>query len=554
MNFKHVLLIAFLSICALAVFVFFHTRPVAESTAPADTPSDLSRLSPADVNRLVDVTVPANTTSRELLGAISEKLHQRLERATARPHEAVLSFKTPEAYRAFVSRADQAGLPILSRIDAFNTVRVQYDSLNSLARDLLDNAADYDQIAANFFMTPPATAPQAQARAARTQVAVGNALLQSVGVVANNTGWGNGVTIAVLDTGVAADATFGIGRLKTLDIGLGTTPAPGSEGGHATAVASLAAGQAQDALGIAPSASLLSIRVAADDGKSDAFSVAQGIVAAVDAGASIINVSLGGYGTNSALDTAIAYAASRGVAVVASAGNDQAGQLTWPAADSHVISVGAVDANGTQVIFSNSSPQLQITAPGLGLQTAWSDGSRVSFSGTSGSAPIVAGAIAAVMSQDPSLSPTQAWEALVSHTNEAGAPGADPDYGNGVLNLGWAIARNDTTRADTAVASLYYDNANEQLQIVLQNRSAQGVAGLDLHIDVNGTLQHYPVSWLAAGASAIVNLPLSSSQLSAAGKVTVRTELVNPSGLNDVLPANNVRTKVLNGPPNSSAR
>ena len=164
------------------------------------------------------------------------------------------------------------------------------------------------------------------------------------------------------------------------------------------------------------------------------------------------------------------------------------------------------------------------------------------------------GAIAAVMSQDPSLSPTQAWEALVSHTNEAGAPGADPDYGNGVLNLGWAIARNDTTRADTAVASLYYDNANEQLQIVLQNRSAQGVAGLDLHIDVNGTLQHYPVSWLAAGASAIVNLPLSSSQLSAAGKVTVRTELVNPSGLNDVLPANNVRTKVLNGPPNSSAR
>jgi subtilisin family serine protease len=258
---------------------------------------------------------------------------------------------------------------------------------------------------------------------------------------------------------------------------------------------------------------------------------------------------LGGYGTNAALDTAIDYATSQGVVIVASAGNDQANQLTWPAADTRVVSVGSVDAEGQQVIFSNSGPQLQITAPGLALQTAWSDGNRVSFSGTSGSAPIVAGSIAALISQDPSLTAAQAWQVLQTHANEAGLPGTDPDYGNGVLNLGWSLARNDPTRADTAVASLYYDNAKEQLQIVMQNRSAQGVASLDLKIEINGSVQHYPVSWLDAGSTAIVNLPLSASQLAAAGQVDLKTELVNPSGLNDCLPQNNIRSKTLNRAP-----
>jgi subtilisin family serine protease len=367
-------------------------------------------------------------------------------------------------------------------------------------------------------------------------------------VTSNNQTWGNGITIAVLDSGVAADPTFGISRLKTIDIGLGTAPAVGSEGGHGTAIAALAAGQSSDAQGIAPAANVLSIRVTGDDGKSDAFTVAQGIIAAVDAGAKIVNMSLGGYGTNAALDFAINYATTHGVVLVAAAGNDQAAQLTWPAADPRVVSVGAVDASGQQVIFSNSGRQLQITAPGLGLQTAWSDGSRIIFSGTSGSAPIVAGAIAAVMSQDPSLTPAQAWQILQTHTSDAGAPGADPDYGNGVINLGWAMARNDPTRYDTAIASHYYDSASEQLQIVVQNRSAQAVAGLDLTIDVNGALQHQPIAWLAAGATTVVNLPISTSQLVAAGRIEFHTELLNPSGTTDQVPANNRRASALTAP------
>lgn len=551
MTLKHIFFIALLTFALIAYFAFHSSSTSRHAQGPApELPADVSKVSSADMNRLVNASVPANTTSRELLASISEKLRQRIERANARPREAVLSFKNAEALRAFLARAESSGLHVLDRIDAFNTVRIQYDSTNHLARELIENSADYAQVAANFYINTPesATPPQAQARAARSQTPVGNQLLSTLGVSGSNANWGNGVTIAILDSGVAADPTFGLGRLKTVDIGLGTAPAVGSEGGHGTAVASLAAGQSADAQGVAPAASLLSIRVADNDGKSDSFTVARGILAAVDAGAKIVNISLGGYGTNFALDYAIDYATTRGVVLVAAAGNDQAAQLTWPAADPRVVSVGAVDANGQQVIFSNSGEQLKITAPGLALQTAWSDGTRVNFSGTSGSAPVVSGSIAAMMSQNPELTAVQAWQILQTHANEAGRPGTDADYGNGVLNLGWSVARNDPTRIDTAVASHYYDATNEQLQIVLQNRSASAVAGMDLNIEINGALQHYPVSWLAAGSTTIVNLPISTSQLAAAGQIEFRTELVNPTGTTDAQPSNNRRYSALSTP------
>jgi hypothetical protein len=552
MSLKSVFLVALLSIGGVLFFAYWRAQPGNQpAPPPPEVPADLSKISPEDMNRLVSVSLPANVTSRELLATVTDKLRQRIVRPDARPNECVLTFKTPEAYQNFLARAAQVGIRITARIDASNTTRVGYDSLASIARELIENSADYDQIAANYYIAPPVTPPQAQARASRTQLPIGNQLLSFLGVSGNNQNWGNGVTIAILDSGVTADPTFGISRLKTLDIGLGTAPTTGTDGGHGTAVASLAAGQAADAPGIAPAANLLSIRVTSDDGRSDAFTVALGIYKAVEAGAKIINISLGGYGTNAALDHAIEYANTHGVVLVAAAGNDQADRLTWPAADPRVVSVGAVDAAGQQVIFSNSGRQLQITAPGLGLQTAWSDGSRIIFSGTSGSAPIVAGAIAAVMSQDPSLTPALAWQILQTHANEAGVPGSDPDYGNGVLNLGWSMARNDPTRYDTAVASHYYDSAHEQLQIVIQNRSAQAVAGLDLNIDVNGALQHQPIAWLAAGATTVINLPISSSQLVAAGRIEFHSELLNPAGSIDQVPANNRRSSALAAPTKS---
>jgi subtilisin family serine protease len=276
--------------------------------------------------------------------------------------------------------------------------------------------------------------------------------------------------------------------------------------------------------------------------------VAQAILAAVDAEAQIINISLGGYESSPTLNRAIDYAAQRGVVIVASAGNDQAAQLTWPAADARVVSVGALDALGQQVIFSNSSPQLQMTAPGYGVQTAWLDEQRVYFDGTSASAPIVAGAIAAMMSANPGLSAAQAWQTLRQYASDGGAPEPDPDYGNGILNVGWAMNRNDPLRIDTAISSHYYDAATGQMEFVVQNRSGQGVSGMVLNVEASGTTTTYSIPLLGPGATYVVKMAVDQSQLKANPGIVFRTQLANPGGVIDQVPANNRKTSALAPP------
>ena len=487
-----------------------------------------------------------DTFTRTLLA----ELERLLTRADTRAKEGLLTFKDEAAYRRFLSRAQKSGLTILGQLDALRTVRVHYDTFAALRGDLLANTDDYAGVSANYLMTIPGP-PAKDDRAAVNAVPFGNRALEFLGVDLASPAratWGQGVTIAVLDTGIARDVTFGDNRVRTLDIGLGSTVGNGSEDGHGTAVAAVAAGAAADAPGVAPAACLLSIRVTDANGASDLFTVAQAILAATDAGAKVINVSLGGYATSSALDSAIAYASNRGAVIVAAAGNDQAAQLSWPAADARVVSVGAVDAAEQQVTFSNSGPQLQITAPGYGVQTAWLDGQRATVDGTSISAPLVAGAIAAVLSQNPQLTPAQAWSVLQQTTHDAGAPGDDPDYGHGILNLGWAMNRNDVTRVDTAVASHYYDAANREMDFIVQNRSALAVSGLTLAIDAAGTASTQAIPALAPGATYVVKIPVNPAALAASGSMKFVTQLVNPTSLTDAVPANNRKSSVLSAP------
>ena len=409
--------------------------------------------SPAAASRTA--APPSDPFSAALLAS----LHRLLAPGTdARAHEALLSFKDADAYRRFLARAQAAGLTVLGELPGLRRLRVRYDSFDALRADLAQNAADFAAVEPNALVRIPSgpSTPAKEDRADLTQVPFGNTALPFLGVPSDHLTWGKGVTIAILDTGVLPDTTFGSGRLRSLDIGLGTVAGRGEDDGHGTAVAALAAGADADAPGVAPAASLLSIRVTDTRSTSDTFTIAYAIIAAVDAGAKIINVSLGGYATSATLDAAISYAVERGSIIVAAAGNDQAAQLTWPAADPRVISVGAVDRAGQQVTFSNSGATLSLTAPGYGVQTAWQDGQRVYVDGTSASAPLVAGAIAALLSQNSSLTPTAAAQVLVATASDAGAAGSDAHYGHGTLNLGWALNRNNSTYYDPAIASHSY--------------------------------------------------------------------------------------------------
>lgn len=476
---------------------------------------------------------------------IRAMLERRLGVKGARDKEALLSFKTEQAYRDFLARAAGAGLRVIDQLDGFRTVRVGYDSLDALQKDLLANAADYGDVGANFFAYHPST-PVKEDRAAQNEVAFGDTMLSFLGVTGDHGKWGLGVTIAVLDSGVATDKTFGInGRVRYLDIGQGLL-GKGEGDGHGTAVAALAAGESPDAMGVAPAAQILSIKVTGEDGTSDLFTLAKGIQKAVDSGASVINISLGSYSNSPILTQAIDDALARGAVIVAPSGNDQAAEMTWPAADPRVISVGAVDAVEQRATFSNSGEGLKMTAPGYGINTAWLNGERVVFDGTSGSAPIVAGSVAAMMSENPGMNAGQAWEVLQQYSSDGGAPGADNAYGSGILNLGWAMNRNDPVRVDTAVSSHYYNNQTGQMEFVIQNRSGSIIGGAELFITDSMGQTGYSIPSLTPGASTTLAVPVNQLELNrAATGVSYRSQLINPAGTRDVVPSNNQKASVV---------
>lgn len=505
--------------------------PAGSSLANASTRETTADTPPADANLALDSATTA---------LLSQKLSARLTRPDTRAHEAVLLFKNADGLQRFLARAAESGVIILGRIDPLHILRVRVRAYDTFAADLLARAADYGGISANTFVTIP---PPPDARLTGPQYAVGNRLLATLGVPAgtDTSAWGRGITIAVLDGGALPDPTLGA-RLRYLDIGLGYA-GTGQSAEHGTAVASLAAGSSPDAPGLAPAATVLSIRVMDTDDRSDVFTVTRAVVAAVDAGAQLVNLSLGGYATSEALNRALAYAAERNVLIIAAAGNDAAGRLVWPAADPRVISVGATDAAGRLAAFSNSGPQLHLTAPGVGLQSAALGNQRSLFSGTSAAAPVVTGALAALLSQTPGLTPAQAVEILRAHSDDGGPAGPDPHYGRGTLNLGWALARADTARTDTAVSSHHYNAATASLEVIVQNRGARPAVNLTLAVDLNDRASTVAIPSLLPGQS--VAVPLTLDPASVAAPITLRTRLDNPAGINDAVPANNTRSSLL---------
>ena len=505
-------------------------RPVNKSTHRTQTPTQTEIL-PDGSPDPDGAPSPGNE-------AFHANLKRTIESPSARPNEAILSFADEEAYRRFLARAQHRGLAVLGQLDALLTVRVRYDSFSALERDLWEYRADFSGIVANAVVSLPPR-PARDARELAGEVPFHGETLNFLGVRGKHETWGRGIRIAVLDSGIAPDPTFEGGRVQYLNIGFGTLPGNGPTDGHGTSVASLAAGSATDAAGLAPGAAVMSIRVTDSNGVSDIFTVAQAILAAANSGVSIINLSMGSYATAPVLNNAISYAIERGAVIVAAAGNDQASQLTWPAADPRVISVGAVDARSQQVAFSNSGAQLQISAPGLGVQSAWLHGQRVYGDGTSASAPLVTGAIAAVMSQYPNLTAANAWAVVQKTTNDVGAPGADPNYGAGVLNLDWAMKYNHPTRQDPAVSSHSYDASTQQMNFVVQNRSAQTARNLSLDVSTNGTSIRRPIPPLAGGESYVVKLDLNGAG-SANAPQQFTTQLVTPVGMEDANPANNL--------------
>lgn len=309
------------------------------------------------------------------------------------PDEALLTFRTPEALAAFRDRAASLGLEVLGYDTKLRTARVRFKDASGLERDLAAHAGDYVHVGPNRIVRVPGL-PAAEA-ATDTANAGGREPFRSqgldaIGAAANRAGWGQGVTVAVIDSGITAHPSLQSTQISHIDM-----VNDGSEmNGHGTAMASLIAGDDPNVGGVSPAAKLLDIRVTDANGDSNTALLSSAIVKATDMGARVINISLGASGSSPMLEEAVRYAQRHNVIIVAAAGNEQQSALSMPAGYSGVISVGAVDANGTQAYFSNSGNGLTLVAPGVGIVSGYTDSRFVIGSGTSQATAITSGVVA----------------------------------------------------------------------------------------------------------------------------------------------------------------
>jgi subtilisin family serine protease len=150
----------------------------------------------------------------------------------------------------------------------------------------------------------------------------------------------------------------------------------------------------------APGAMVMPLRVFDENGYADTYAITKAIRYAVSHGAHVINLSFGTLDQSMALRNAIEFAAASNVVVVTSAGNNNTSALQWPAGYSSVIATAATNLDDTKGDFSNFGNHVDISSPGVNIISAYPGGLYSVASGTSFSAPIVAGAVAVLRSQN----------------------------------------------------------------------------------------------------------------------------------------------------------
>lgn len=264
---------------------------------------------------------------------------------------------------------------------------------------------------------------------------------------------GEGVTVAVVDTGVAC---YDKGPFtRGTDLG-GTRCGDGynfvddsadavDDQGHGTHVAGTIAqttNNEKGVAGLAYCARLMPVKVLNKYGWGTLANVAEGIRYAADHGASVVNLSLGGPSPSKVLEDAVNHAISKGTIVVAAAGNSGK-SVGYPAAYDGVVAVSASDSNDKIAWFSSRGPQVAIAAPGVGVtqQTVCEGGKNKceifgTFNGTSMASPHVAGAAAMIVGlgvTDPA--------AVRSVLESSARPKDDAKlYGAGILDAGAAAS------------------------------------------------------------------------------------------------------------------
>lgn len=254
---------------------------------------------------------------------------------------------------------------------------------------------------------------------------------------------GKGVKIAIVDSGINSkhpDLKVAGGMSK-----VGKTSPYTDQNGHGTHVAGIIGAQNNTigTVGVAPSASLYSVKVLSGEGIGTLEGVIAGIQWSIDQKVDIINLSLTTENNSLALEAIMKKAYSSGIIIVAASGNEGMNSLfkdvLYPAAFSSVIAVGSVSEQNKLSYFSNFGPSQELVAPGENIWSSFANKNTVSqedyaySEGTSVATPFVAGTFAQYKEAYPHLSNSQLRETVKRAALDLGATGRDNKFGFGLV-------------------------------------------------------------------------------------------------------------------------
>jgi serine protease len=269
---------------------------------------------------------------------------------------------------------------------------------------------------------------------------------------------GAGVTVAVLDTGVATGGNDGINCIVEPRDVVNADNHPDDGHGHGTHVSGTiaqATGNGIGVAGLAYNACIMPVKVLDDTGTGSFADIAEGIHYAVDHGAGVINMSLGtnaryGLRNDPIMDVELDYAQDQGVTVVCASGNDGwRKNVSYPAIYPTTIAVGATDLNNNVTGYSNKGEGLDIVAPGGDLlkdlnNDGYADGILQEtlingswgyhfFEGTSMASPHIAAVAAMLMASDSTLTPALVYQAMTTTALDLNDIGYDATSGYGLI-------------------------------------------------------------------------------------------------------------------------
>ncbi|RFU66833.1 S8 family serine peptidase [Bacillus sp. V59.32b] len=339
------------------------------------------------------------------------------------------------------------------------------------------------------------------------------------------------VTVAVVDGGVQTNHPDLTGKIvKPYNAVTGGTTYPVDD--HGTHVAGIIAATINKTgiSGISPNVKIMPVNVFEGD-FADSFIIADGITYAADSGADIINLSLGSYYYSSVIDSAISYAASKGIVVIAAAGNDDTNYKAYPAANDHVLGISATTKYDKITWFSNYGKYIDFSAPGEDIYSTVSRSRYDSYDGTSMASPVVAGVTALILSKNPYLSPSQVTGILKSSSVDLGKKKWDHFYGYGRVDAYRALSKTPAPMSSVSSSKALVENGKNKASISFTAPKGKTVS---LYVqNSKGTVVRKLITnkvWTGGKVSASWNGKLDNGAYAGSGTYKIVAKVSHPKG------------------------